>query len=866
VPDQASRANPALERPDFGAVAAVVMTSFDATARRFALMIGLMAILILFVTVVIVVYSLSRMAGEVNRIEDAVTEKSAVAAVRSDLRRLGETHNDYAQWDDAVRILYGSLDAGWFVDNIATSSLFDTVFVVDEDGKELLGYRGGEPLSLSPSEVFGPSLAAMIAELPTDGTTYDVRTGIVKSEEGLFAVAVGPIVPVFPDFPNPPPRSRYLVIGQPFDETAVHRLAEDYLIDGLRLVDPAAAAPLKIDLVDPDGAVVAALAWAPGRVGNVAYAGVSPAVLAALLLVGLTMVFLMAVALRGWREVRKRELRLDAALTNMSQGLCMFDAEGRLVIANPRFAEIYRTPPKIFKPGMTIADMLAEGPGPEDVDPEGTLAQAQQYIARNEPASMVQRLTDGRSVAINYRPIPDRGFVATFEDITERRIAEERIRHLAHHDALTDLLNRAAFYERMEDALAHRRRAESIGVLSLDLDHFKSVNDTLGHPVGDLLLQTAADRMRSCVRGDDILARLGGDEFAIVQVPSDQPQDVSALAGRLIEVVGKPYFLDGHQVVVGVSIGIALAPADGDQPDKLMKNADLALYRAKADGGGLYRFFQIEMDARMQARRAIELDLRKAIVNREFALDYQPIIDVKSGQITSCEALVRWLHPERGLIPPLDFIPVAEATGAIVPLGEWIIRQACADAASWPAGVTVAVNLSPAQFKSRDLVSTVVDALKTSGLTPDRLELEITELVLLQETDGAFAILHQLRNLGIRIAMDDFGTGYSSLGYLRAFPFDKIKIDESFIRDLPNKEDSLAIVRAVVGLGSSLGIRITAEGVETREQLESVTAEGCSEFQGFLFSHPRPAADIVVLLKTGHPGAMASAPLTPAPG
>lgn len=833
------------------------MTSFDATTRRFALTIGSMAVLILLVTVVIVVYALTRMAGEVNRIENTVTEKSAVAAIQSDLRRLGETHNDYAEWDDAARVLYGSMDRGWIIDNIVSSSLFDTVYIVDEDGRGVLGYQGGEPLSVSLSEAFGPSLASMIAELPKDGRTYDVRTGIVRGDAGLFMIAVGPVVPVSTNLPDAPTRSRYLVIGQPLDDAAVQRLSEDYHIDGLHLVDPAAPAPLKIDLVDPGGTVVAALAWSPGKLGNEAYAGVSPAVLAALLLVALTMAFLIILALRGWREVRKREVRLDAALTNMSQGLCMFDAEGELVIANPRFAEIYRVPPETFKAGMTIAAMLAQGTGPDDIDPEGTLALAQQYTNKAEPASMVQHLTDGRSVAINYRPTPDGGFVATFEDITERRVAEEKIRHLAHHDALTDLLNRAAFHERMQEVLSHRRRAESIGVLSLDLDDFKSVNDTLGHPVGDLLLQTAADRMRGCVRGEDIVARLGGDEFAIVQVPSEQPQDVSALAARLVEALGAPYFLDGHQVVVGVSAGIALAPADGDTPDALMKNADLALYRAKADGGGLYRFFQVEMDVRMQARRVIELDLRKAIVNREFQLDYQPIIDLKSGRITSCEALVRWHHPERGLIQPLDFIPVAEATGIIVPLGEWVMRQACSDAATWPAGVTVAVNLSPAQFKSRDLVPTVIDALRTSGLPPNRLEFEITELVLLQETDGAFAVLHQLRNLGIRIAMDDFGTGYSSLGYLRAFPFDKIKIDESFIRDLPTKEDSLAIVRAVVGLGSSLGIKTTAEGVETNEQLQAITAEGCNEFQGFLFSAPRSAADVVRILEAGYPGAPA---------
>jgi len=496
---------------------------------------------------------------------------------------------------------------------------------------------------------------------------------------------------------------------------------------------------------------------------------------------------------------------------------------------------------------MTTRELmaLAFGPGKAvDVDPEGTLALQQSFVREGKGGSGIERLSDGRSIAISHRPISHGGFVATFEDITDRLLAEEKIKHLAHYDALTNLMNRVAFYERMESVITRLHRSESIAVLSLDLDHFKSVNDTLGHPVGDLLLQTAAERMRSCVRGEDIVARLGGDEFAIVQVPSEQPSNITALAARLIEVIGAPYDLDGHQVVVGASVGVALAPGDGDKPDILMKNADLALYRAKAYGGGVYRFFEAEMDARMQARRILELDLRKAIANGEFELYYQPIIDVHTGQITSCEALVRWHHPDRGMVAPMEFIPVAEETGIIVPLGEWVLRQACAEAARWPKHITVAVNLSPAQFKSRNLVPTVISALAKSGLSAGRLELEITELVLLQDNEGAFAILHQLRDLGIKIAMDDFGTGYSSLGYLRSFPFDKIKIDQSFIQDLPGKEDSVAIVRAVVGLGSSLGITTIAEGVETKEQLASLTSEGCNEFQGFLFSEPRPAAEL----------------------
>ena len=554
--------------------------------------------------------------------------------------------------------------------------------------------------------------------------------------------------------------------------------------------------------------------------------------------------------------------RFDSALTSMSQGLCMFDAHEKLILSNAHFSEIYGIPAEKIIPGMTTRELMglmADSTSVADVDPEGTLALQRNFIRAGNHGSLVERLTDGRSISILHRPTPDGGHVATFEDITERLLAEEKIKHLAHYDALTDLPNRVTFYERMGSVLSHLRRSESIAVLSLDLDHFKNVNDTLGHPVGDRLLQAVAERMRSCVRVEDIVARLGGDEFAVVQVPCEQGLDVTILAQRLIEVVGAPYDIDGHQVVVGVSVGIAIAPHDGTEPDSIMKNADLALYRAKADGGGLYRFFEIEMDERMRARHVLELDLRKAIKNGEFELYYQPIIDVKSGQITSCEALVRWHHPERGMIAPLEFVPIAEETGLIVPLGEWVLRQACAEAARWPKDITIAVNLSPAQFKSRNLVPMVISALASSGLPATRLELEITEMVLIQENEGAFAILHQLRDLGIRIAMDDFGTGYSSLGYLRSFPFDKIKIDQSFIRDLPGKEDSVAIVRAVVGLSSSLGISTTAEGVETKEQLASLTAEGCTEFQGFLFSKPRTAADVQRIIDNQMPRAEAVA-------
>jgi diguanylate cyclase (GGDEF)-like protein len=546
-------------------------------------------------------------------------------------------------------------------------------------------------------------------------------------------------------------------------------------------------------------------------------------------------------------ELTHQNMRFDAALNNMSQGLLMFGRDGRYTVSNRRFAEIFRIPQDAATPGMTVPELIARCTSLTNVSAENTervLAELESVRGGQELGVSTINLTDGRIISVSRQPMTDGGWVDTFDDITDRRRAEAKIAYMARHDALTDLPNRVFFYEEMERCLGELANGGCLAVFSLDLDHFKAVNDTLGHPAGDKLLQLVAERMRSCVRKDDIASRLGGDEFAVLQVGIGEPGETAALAARLIETISAPYDLDDHQVMVGTSVGIAIAPADSMEPDQLMKNADLALYRAKADGGGAYRFFEPQMDARMRARRALELELRKAIVNREFELLYQPLVNLKTGRVTGAEALVRWNHAERGLIPPAEFIPLAEETGLIVPLGEWVLKQACAEAAAWPDDIMIAVNLSPAQFKSHNLVHAVVKAFTGAGLAPGRLELEITELVLLRENEGAFAVLHQLRDLGVRIAMDDFGTGYSSLGYLRSFPFDKIKIDQSFIRDVATKDDSLAIVRAVVGLGSSLGITTTAEGVETAAQLEQLRAEGCNEFQGFLFSPPRPAGEV----------------------
>ncbi len=436
------------------------------------------------------------------------------------------------------------------------------------------------------------------------------------------------------------------------------------------------------------------------------------------------------------------------------------------------------------------------------------------------------------------------------EQTSERMRAEEQISHMAHHDALTGLPNRVLFGSELERALSEWLPDETVAVFCLDLDRFKQVNDTLGHPIGDALLQTVADRLQSFVSDRTLVARLGGDEFAVIQVGAEQPDEARCLGEKVIARLSEPYEVRGYQIVIGASVGVSLAPHDGGRADDLLKNADLALYRAKTEGRGTLRFFEPGMDAQMLARRELELDLRCALVNGEFELYYQPLVHIDSDTICGFEALIRWNHPTRGMVSPVEFISLAEEVGEIEAIGAWVLRTACREAATWPAEIKVAVNLSPLQFRSGSLVLHVVSALSASRLKADRLELEITEGLLLQDTEATLATLHQLRALGVRISMDDFGTGYSSLSYLRKFPFDKIKIDQSFVRDLAETDGCMAIVRAVMDLGSGLGMSTTAEGVETAEQLAHLKREGCVEAQGYLISPPRPANAVAEMLFT----------------
>ncbi|HVZ12977.1 MAG TPA: EAL domain-containing protein [Bauldia sp.] len=540
-------------------------------------------------------------------------------------------------------------------------------------------------------------------------------------------------------------------------------------------------------------------------------------------------------------ELEAQNLRFDAAINNMSQALLMFDESARLVICNNRYLEMYNLPPGVLLPGRGLLDIIeyqvehASLVGRPEQLAEHVLAAA----ARRKSTAWLNELPDGRTISVRLHPIADGGWVTTHEDISDRRDAERRIAHMVRHDPLTDLPNRLLLRERLVEAVAGITSRQKIAVLYLDVDQFKAVNDMLGHVAGDDVLKALAARLAACMDQRATLARVGGDEFAIVRtMPSDAGADISAFAMRVAEAVRIPFEMHGRTTSVDVSFGISIGPDDATDASDLVKNAELALQRAKAEGRGLIRYFEPEMDARMKQRRALEAALRAALSSNQFRLHYQPAMSLASGEVTTCEALIRWRGPDGKDVEPAEFIPIAEEIGMIVPLGEWVVRQACADALRWHGNLRVAINLSPLQLLNPRLVPVIVNSLAASGLPAGRLEIEITESVLMQNTETTVSALHQLRDLGIRIAMDDFGTGYSSLSNLRLFPFDKIKIDRSFVSGLPEDENSAAIVRAVAALANSLNMSTTAEGVETAEQAELCRRLGCSEIQGFYFSHP----------------------------
>jgi diguanylate cyclase (GGDEF)-like protein len=560
---------------------------------------------------------------------------------------------------------------------------------------------------------------------------------------------------------------------------------------------------------------------------------------------------------RRERELVEQNLRFNAALAHMPIGLCMFDQDQRLLVCNDRYIEMYGLPKELAEPGTSfrrivearVASGLYEG-----VNPAEYIEERLASVVDKEPNTKVHELRDGRSIAITHAPMPHGGWVATHEDITQIRQIETMMSHMARHDALTDLPNRRYLREQLEELLERNAATgQELIVVLFNIDRFKEVNDTLGPSLGDALLHGVAERLRRRLKGIDTLARIGGDEFVVIQSADRAAAAAASLVRRIQSALSTSFDLDDHQVVVSVSIGIAIGPSDGKGADELLKNADLALNRAKTDAPGSARFFEGAMDKQMQARHNLERDLRRALQKGEFELYYQPQLNLEREEISGFEALLRWNHPERGLVTPDDFIPLAEETGLIVPIGEWVLRQACAEAAKWPKGLKVAVNLSGAQFRFGNVRQAVISALGGAQIVPQRLEIEVTESVLLLDDEAVSETLDKLEEIGVRIALDDFGTGYSSLSYLKRFRFGKIKIDRAFIQEIVQQDNcSLAILRSVIALGKSLGIETTAEGVETKEQLERVRLEGCTEAQGYYIGEPRPAREIPALLARDH--------------
>ena len=570
---------------------------------------------------------------------------------------------------------------------------------------------------------------------------------------------------------------------------------------------------------------------------------------------------------KGERYLRDQYARFGIALDNMTQGLCLFDRDDTLIVMNARFAQMHDVPVLLAREGTPLRALLVHLNGRDPRAGLGAvspLVEACELTSR-QGAALVRTcdLADGRAIGIVHEPIPGGGWVCTHEDVTDRRRNEERIVHMARHDGLTGLPNRFHLKERLEESLAQRSEGVGTTVLCLDLDGFKVVNDTHGHQAGDELLCAVAARFESILADGDFVARHGGDEFAVVMTGSAEPDDASRLAERLVEVLHAPFEIQGNEVAIGTSIGVAIADGSSVTTATLLRQADVALYQAKAAGRGTWRFFDSAMDAAIRRRRQLGTDLRSALADGQLDLHYQPLVDARSLAIRGFEALLRWRHPVHGFVGPGEFVPIAEEMGLIRALGAWALKRACSDAARWPENVKVAVNLSPVQFVGGDLVEEVETALRESGLSAGRLELEITESVLLQDNEATLASLHRLRGLGVRISMDDFGTGYSSLGYLRRFPVDKIKIDQSFVRSLGQEPGSIEIVRAVVGLGNALGMSVLAEGVETAEQLAILEREGCDELQGYLFGRPRPLDEANALLESraadGGPAARAVA-------
>jgi len=712
------------------------------------------------------------------------------------------------------------------------TGVWTTVFVrkiVDREGN-IIGFasRGVEP---SHFEDFVASLA-----LDSDTTISMIhRNGTVIARYPQDRSIVGKNVSAMPQF------QRAVEAGGNIAGRFVSRMTDDDRIGAFRSLHH-----FPIMIVAATKTETALAGWrAQSRLQSVA------AVLAVIVVVVIISLIVRQLQ-RQHRAAQKllseKSQHLDTAINNMTLGLLLFNAQGRLVICNERYIEMFSLSRDVVKPGCSLHELIRHrrenGTFVGDVD-----SYCQKFLdpKGDKAKDTVISVPDGRLIHLIYKRSPDGGWSTTLEDITERRRVEARIERLAHYDSLTGLPNRTLFQRRADELLQHTAYAAYMrfAILYIDIDEFKRINDSLGHTIGDEFLKAVAARLSQSIGPDDFVARLGGDEFAIVQRDAPSEDHVSALVARIYTALRTPFDCRGHSLAADASIGVALAPDHGNNLHGLLKSADLAMYAAKAAGRRTYRFFEPAMETEANQRRALEIDLRAAIAEGAFEIHYQPLVDLQTNAVTGCEALLRWRHPRRGMVSPAEFVPIAEETGLIEEIGDWVLRTACTEAAGWPDHVRIAVNVSPVQFRSQTLSLKVAAALAESGLDPRRLELEITEAVLIADDDAALVALNQLRELGVRIALDDFGTGYSSLSYLQRFPFDKIKIDRSFVQELAR---GTSIIKAVVSIAADRNMVTTAEGVETEEQRATVHALGCTQMQGYLFSPPREAQEVRALM------------------
>lgn len=770
---------------------------------------------------------------------------------------LARQSKDYAWWNEAVRHLVLRLDSQWAHNNVGPYIYdnfgYEFSFVIGSDGRTLHATIDGEAVAADAFAVLQHGLESLVVATVEGSAPYEPKAATGLLTDGTFPVAVAVSI-VLPekegDLDVPDRGFGAIAFGKRLDQGFWEALAQRHRLQDLEVL-PAGAPEGLLPLRSADGTELGSLTWIPLRPGAAHLRSVLPVTGVATILVAAVTALVLQ---RATRTLQTSEERFRDVANATSDWIWETDARGRLTFLSDRFAAVTG-----LVPDAMLGRALPEAIG----DPAGEAAAAplSEVLAKREPFRNLLcrwRSPQGREHAIRVagQPIVGPrdtllGHRGTATDVTSEVEADQQMRRLALHDGLTDLPNRSALQERLRHAIQlARRQGGMAAVLCLDLDRFKDVNDTLGHAAGDLLVRQCAERLRGCLRENDMVARLGGDEFAVVQSGAVRAADVAALCNRIIERLAQPFDLDGSEVIVTASIGIALYPVDGEDPGVLLRHADIALYRAKEAGRNTFRFFEAGMDATLQARKSLERELRLALSEGGLEVHYQPQVATADGRLVGVEALLRWNHPARGPVAPDIFIPIAEESGLMLQLGEWVLRHACRQAVEWPE-VVMSVNLSPVQFRQRQLAEVVRRVLVDTGLGPGRLELEITETVLLQETETALVTLQELRRLGVRIAMDDFGTGYSSLNHLQKFPFDKLKIDKSFIMNLDQRSDADAIVRAVVGLGRSLRIRTCAEGVETEEQVKFLRGEGCDELQGYYFSKPLPAEVIADLFGLG---------------